>query len=1264
MFDNTTQEKEEEEIYDNEPEEEEICDNNEQEVVDDDNEREEEVDDDNEQEEEEEESIDNRAVVPANEYYSTVEKLQENFNNQTQEVYSSIIDKYTCLAHGLTPSPSKSRKDKSSLKNYLENHKPDKKLPISLLSSFNGSLYGVQPNSSVGTLQDDDIEKEVESVLQKRKAKLGLLPEYELKAVDSPCVSFEKEKSQEDQIHVRTRPTHSGRQLRNSHQETRTSRQSKKAISGTNIKDITGTKGKDQSVRPLTLPLETSHRKKGRPRKTETTQNDRTVPEVWKEIESDESCDVRQNVMVKKCGRSKGSSIDKSISSCQSVIIEKPRKRTSRTITSTYNNTLSESVAVRNRDRPMKTTRKVVKERVKPKKRTNPIKSAENCVKLRGKLKVDHQHSLKSNNNIQVNPKLKSTDMTPRSAAGKNVGYLFSVDSNQVRIILTKKLGTVFLPAQILQLTKEKKVNEEHVTPTLKIKNRHKGEREQKESLSCDGNSVLATAHEGDKGKPGKGQGKTKGKVKKSELLTSDIITASKLTIYDLPDEEEKEEEIIDVKGRDGKAIRKSPVSAEKILTGDRVSGPMQGSQSDHISSEADHCLEEVSEIQERSQVPVIKENDNAKNFTKEKQTKKQPSDQKNIRQTMTQESKQPLDSVKKDEKTRLRSVHTESHFNLQLSPEEETGMDSTQEEEAKSPDKARLRPTIIKRPQGNASKEKVAECSSSEEKMQSKTKEKEKTRGSDTQTVDQIKGKHHPVKEKKTHQECQTTSQEFTKKHSGGSKELTQSMAVGDDIEKQADINMTRKQVKRIGKGHKKKVKDLNTDTYQNTLYHESSLQSSPEKITDSDSTQKQTTNSSFKAKFRPIINHRLTRERGYLVIKLVNVDAEKKRIFDFGISPDAEDNEGTEVVSKKRKGNCSQTSNNNNKVTEKKIHQENQLESDKENTIDSNLTDVRKTHQKDQSLLQKRTKQTASQDRWNKREYVLAGIDAPNKRKKTSGGHKRNRPPEDQCHIVSSTETEEDVLIFPTLTRKTVPDKGSPNVHDEPCAKRNKSEDFIAPSGVSNKSRVTSTVSVSDRIQEEREMKNNTNTSSRTVSRFDRTTCLPKPSKTNLTTTTTPDEPEEDEEFHRLESGSVSILSGSHHTSLRSIIRNCFGSHVLDSQSQVERSQTSQLCTSSVVTSSKVRSFWELDSDDDGVGEDVVQSLSWDPKNTNEDVTVISESISSHCPATSTSRMPSYRELGPEKWLAAVKAMRNNKKSVKMSFTSKKSSSIWRKV
>ncbi|KAK4326673.1 hypothetical protein Pmani_002832 [Petrolisthes manimaculis] len=1197
-----------------------------------------------------------QVVVPADKYYTTVEKLQEDFLNQNQEAYSSIVDKYTCLAHGLAPSPSKSRKDKISLKNYLENHKPDKKLPVSLLSSFNGSLCSVQPNTSVGTLQDDDIEKEVESFLQKRKAKLGLLPEYELKAIDSPCVSFEKEESQEDLIHVRSRLTCSGRQLRNAHQETRTSRQSKKAISGTNIKDLTGTKGKDQSVKPLTFPLETSHRKRGRPRKIETTQNDRTVPEVWKGIESDESCAVRQNIMVKKRGRPKGSSIGKSISSYQSVIIENPRKHTSRTINSTYNNTLSESVTVSNRDRPVKTTRKVVKECVVQKKRTNPIKSAENCVKLRGKLKMDHQDSLKSNNNIQVNPKLKSTDMTPRSAAGKNVGCLFSVDSNQARIILTKELGTVFLPAQILQckeLTKEKKVNEKHVTSTLKIKNQDKGEGEQKESQSCDGNSVLAPAHEGDRGKPGKGQRKTKGKVKKSELLTSDVITASKLTIYDLPDEEEKEEEIIDVKGRDRKAIRKSSVCAEKILTDDRVSGPMQGSQFDHISSEADHCLEEVSEIQEKRQEPANKENYNAKNNTKEKQMKKQPSNQRNIKQTMTQESKQPLDSVKKDEKTRLHSVSTKSHFELQLSPEEETGTDSTQEEEAKSSDKARLRPTIIKRPQGNESKEKVAECTSSEEKMQSKIKEKKKSRGSDTQTVkvDQIKSKHHPVKERKPHQECQTTSQKLTKKHSVGSKELTQSMGVGDDIEKQADINMTRKQVKRIGEGDKKKVQDLNTDTYQNTLYHETSLQSSPEKITDSDCTREQTTNSSIKAKFRPLINQRLTRERGYLVMKLVNVNAKKKRIFDFGISSDEEDNERTEVVIKKRKGNDSQTGNNNNKVTEKKIHQENQPESSKESTINSNHTDVSKTHQKDQSLLQKHTKQTASQDLWNKREYVLAGIDAPNKRKKTSGEHKRKRPPEDQCHIVSSTETEDDVLIFPTPKRKTVCDKGSPNVHDDPCAKRNNREDFIAPSGVSNKSWIKSTVSVSESIQEERDRKNHTNTSNRIISRFTRTACLPKPSKTM----TPPDEPEEDEEFHRLEIGSVSILTGSHHTSLRSIIRNCFGSHVLDSQSQVERSQTSQLCTSSVVTSSKVRSFWELDSDDDGVGDDVVQSLSRDPKNTTEDVTVMSESTSSHCPATSTSRIPSYRELGPERWLAAIKAMRNNKKSVKTSFTSK---------
>lgn len=71
---------------------------------------------------------------------------------------------------------------------------------------------------------------------------------------------------------------------------------------------------------------------------------------------------------------------------------------------------------------------------------------------------------------------------------------------------------------------------------------------------------------------------------------------------------------------------------------------------------------------------------------------------------------------------------------------------------------------------------------------------------------------------------------------------------------------------------------------------------------------------------------------------------------------------------------------------------------------------------------------------------------------------------------------------------------------------------------------------------------------------------------------------------------------------------------------------------------------SFWELDSDDDGSDG---QSNSQHIEETTDVVTDTAKSTSLHHHfSTVTSKIPSYRELGPEKWLAAIKSMRSVKK------------------
>lgn len=1005
--------------------------------------------------------------MPADEYYSTAELLQEEILSESHAKYTSIIDKYTCLAHGLTPSPGHtdtSRDDhKKSLRSLLAKHKPSKR--TSLQPSINGSVCAVvTPKAAAGARHDDNFEEEVEQVLQKRKAELGLPSDCELKPVDSPCVPVENcsvDKSDrtldhngnENQFHYRTRAT-----------------TSKNSITVPGIKNRIYTGDMEIERTPVT-----SHRKGGGMRRGKIFVRDSVVPDVCNGVESNERDKDWENRVVKKHCRLKHSNIIKKSLWCKGVLAKKRIKN---------------RAPSRNRGKSMKTTPKGVENHDELRNHTSCIIYDKKCVKSRGKQRED-PHSQKENADSRVNPRLQLIEMSPTSAAREYAECLFSVGNhNQPRIVLTKTLNTMILPAPFLQRAQPQ------------------SDAQPRQSSQPTTTKPMEKSDVGYKTKPC-----SRGQQARKRKSTGDGTTASGLIRTDPHREEEEAGSKNDSGevGEGGETIGKLAVCSESVLSGSESDESVEHFKSFLSLDEADHCLEEETEGQKSTQVSVHEETNKKKSSTKEIWKKKEPSEsiatgKRSPRQATVQEKKQPHYSAEKDKKRRLQTEHT-SQYDSQLSPERETELDLTREEEEarKSPVTPRLRPVVnlsLSRERGrlvfdmqqeSSRKKEVLEDTSGGEEVQSVLPNK--TIDSDDHTFDKIDDKESD-RETEAPQECQAILQQ--------------------------DV----------------------------------SLQTSPEKATAPDSTQDQAAGSMTRERYRPVIDLSLTRQRGKLVFKMANVNANKKAMLSLQMS-DTEDDLPRADDSKKNEGNNTPTgrkTSSNSLLREKQVHQKNSPETEMENkspnasTVSRNHMNAGKTHQGDQSPLQKCTKQPATQDRWDKRqgESVLAGIDVPNKRRRTIGRLKRNSTPEDQCHVVSSSVEEDNVLILPAPTRKTLFDERDSKVHDEPNAKKKK-EDSIPPLGVSRQSHVTVSESMGENLWEERVTKNTT--SNGRFSPVDRTAHSEKPVRKNQATTEVEPE-EEEEEFHRLASGGVSLLTGSHHSSLKSIIKTCFGSQVSHSQ------------------------------------------------------------------------------------------------------------------
>lgn len=99
---------------------------------------------------------------------------------------SSIIDKYICLANGLPPPDTDieehyggKNKKKQSLVKYLEDHEPDE----TTSSQSRKSSSQPQPMHVPKSCTEEDIQREVQETLQRRKSQLGLPDDYEVREI-------------------------------------------------------------------------------------------------------------------------------------------------------------------------------------------------------------------------------------------------------------------------------------------------------------------------------------------------------------------------------------------------------------------------------------------------------------------------------------------------------------------------------------------------------------------------------------------------------------------------------------------------------------------------------------------------------------------------------------------------------------------------------------------------------------------------------------------------------------------------------------------------------------------------------------------------------------------------------------------------------------------------------------------------------------------------------------------------------------------------
>ncbi|XP_063594658.1 uncharacterized protein LOC134771623 [Penaeus indicus] len=134
--------------------------------------------------------------VPADDYYHAEEKLYTSIVESANTAMSLIIDKYICLANGL-PAPDADieecfggrNKKKQSLVKYLEDHEPNE-MTFSQTRKLSPKPQPALPPKSC---TEEDIQREVQETLQRRKSQLGLPDDYDVREVQDTEVDLESD---------------------------------------------------------------------------------------------------------------------------------------------------------------------------------------------------------------------------------------------------------------------------------------------------------------------------------------------------------------------------------------------------------------------------------------------------------------------------------------------------------------------------------------------------------------------------------------------------------------------------------------------------------------------------------------------------------------------------------------------------------------------------------------------------------------------------------------------------------------------------------------------------------------------------------------------------------------------------------------------------------------------------------------------------------------------------------------------------------------
>ncbi|ROT70859.1 hypothetical protein C7M84_010827 [Penaeus vannamei] len=133
-------------------------------------------------------------LVPADDYYDAERELYTSIVQSASTAMSLIIDKYICLANGLAAPDTDiedcfggKNKKKQSLVKYLEDHEPNE----TTFSQTRTHSLKPQPALQPKICTEEDIQREVQETLQRRKSQLGLPDDYEVQEVQDTELDLE-----------------------------------------------------------------------------------------------------------------------------------------------------------------------------------------------------------------------------------------------------------------------------------------------------------------------------------------------------------------------------------------------------------------------------------------------------------------------------------------------------------------------------------------------------------------------------------------------------------------------------------------------------------------------------------------------------------------------------------------------------------------------------------------------------------------------------------------------------------------------------------------------------------------------------------------------------------------------------------------------------------------------------------------------------------------------------------------------------------------